>query len=62
MIERHDKYEWMGVTMEVTRVAKDGSWADFLCSRAGAQVTAPSTWPKRHKLPLPAEAVKIDGK
>ncbi len=45
-----DTYEWLGVTVTVTRVAGDGTWADVACELDG------HTWTKRQPLPLPAEA------
>ena len=43
-------YQWMGVDMEVIRVARDGSWADFRCYGRD------ETWNKRQTLPLPPSA------
>lgn len=45
-----DVYEWLGVTVTVQRLAKDGTWADLSCALDG------HTWTKRQPLPLPAEA------
>lgn len=35
------------VQIEVTRVAKDGTWADIVCSTGSAR------WSKRQPLPMP---------
>lgn len=41
-LRKGDAWDWMGVHLVVTRVARDGSWADVAC-RCGDQ-----TWTKRH--------------
>ena len=43
---RGQVWDWNGVKCVVTRVARDGSWADFRCYSG-------DTWSKRMKLPLP---------
>jgi hypothetical protein len=48
VLRRGDELDWMGVHLVVTRVARDGSWADVQC-RSGEH-----TWTKRQPLPLPA--------
>jgi hypothetical protein len=54
-MERGDKFVWHGgpgqssnpVYIEVTRVARDGSWADIWCGIGS------KSWTKRQRLPLP---------
>jgi hypothetical protein len=48
VLRRGDELDWMGVHLVVTRVARDGSWADVQC-RSGEH-----TWTKRQPLPLSA--------
>jgi hypothetical protein len=51
------KYKWMGAIFEVTRVAKDQSWADIKVST----VSRPDkTWTKRQPLPFPEDCQHID--
>lgn len=45
---RGQVWDWNGVKCVITRMAKDGSWADFRCYSG-------DTWSKRMKLPLPEE-------
>lgn len=52
--ERGDRYVWSHadrpgepVFIEITRVARDGSWADLVC------YTWAASWRKRQPLPLP---------
>jgi hypothetical protein len=53
--ERGDRYVWSHadrpaepVFIQITRVARDGSWADLVC------YTWAASWRKRQPLPLPA--------
>jgi hypothetical protein len=55
-IKRWDRFSWMGNEVTVTRVAKDGAWADIY-------VREPSTdthWTKRQPLPMPEGSVRVD--
>lgn len=47
-IWRHDDAPDVPVYVEVTRVARDGSWADIHCHTWGG------FWTKRQRMPLPA--------
>lgn len=46
-VKRGEHYRWEGVRMVVTRVAKDGTWADIACASGDMQ------WRKRQPLPMP---------
>lgn len=47
VLSRGDKLTWSGVAVVVTRVARDGAWADLKCDDGAQQ------WTKRQRLPLP---------
>ena len=53
-VEKGDRLDWSGVAVEVTRVARDGSWADVRCTHP-----VDGTWTKRQQLPLPAGTVRV---
>lgn len=47
-VAKGDRLDWNGVTVVVTRMAKDGTWADIRCDDGEL------SWSKRQPLPLPA--------
>lgn len=47
VLAKGEKLDWNGVTLTVTRAARDGAWADLKCFRGGRE------WTKRQRLPLP---------
>jgi len=54
---RGDVYLWNeSVRAEITRIAKDGSWADLRCTT----FLNPDSWNKRQKIPFPASFVRVD--
>jgi hypothetical protein len=65
---RGDVYLWDGsVRAEVTRVSKDGSWADLRCTLASAVQLAgcttflnPNAWSKRVAIPFPESFARVD--
>lgn len=55
MVTKGDNYTWRDeVAVQVTRVAKDGSWADLYCEVMG---NIGGGWAKRMPLPLPEEFI-----
>ncbi len=48
-----EHYRWEGVRMVVTRVAKDGTWADIACAVGDSQ------WRKRQRLPMPIGTERV---
>jgi hypothetical protein len=46
------RYTWQGLTYTITRVARDGSWADITVEGVGG-------WTKRQPLPLPSGSMLI---
>jgi hypothetical protein len=52
-VKRGEHYRWEGVRMVVTRVAKDGSWADIACASGDGQ------WRKRQPLPMPLGTERV---
>jgi hypothetical protein len=53
-VKKGDAFNWNGVRVQVTRAAKDGSWADIWCMASIWEV-----WTKRQSLPFPASFVFI---
>lgn len=47
------RYVWRGVQYSITRVARDGAWADIRCTDGF------EWWTKRQPLPLPAGSVLV---
>lgn len=55
MIRKGDVFAWNSqVNVEITRVARDGTWADGRCSGAHG-----GYWGKRFPLPLGTDYVKV---
>lgn len=54
ILAKGDKLTWSGVAVVVTRVAKDGAWADLKCDDGEQQ------WTKRQPLPLPNGSKRIE--
>jgi hypothetical protein len=52
-VKRGDRFVWKGVSIEVMRAAKDGSWADIYCREMG------TSWTKRQRLPLPEGTERV---
>lgn len=52
-VKRGEHFRWEGVRMVVTRVAKDGTWADIACASGDMQ------WRKRQRLPMPLGTERV---
>lgn len=53
-MKRGDRFLWNGdVAVIVTRVARDGTWADMSCRFVLGGKPWGKPWTKRHALPLP---------
>jgi hypothetical protein len=52
-VKRGDQFRWQGVRIIVTRVAKDGTWADIVCA------VGETHWRKRQRLPMPEGCERI---
>jgi hypothetical protein len=61
-VQKGDRFIWgdenhpAAVQVTITRVARDGSWADILCTTGGA-----TFWSKRQRLPFPATFRRVVG-
>jgi hypothetical protein len=53
-VRKGDRLDWDGISIEVTRVARDGTWADIRCQ------DYPAMWTKRQPLPMPEGTVRAD--
>lgn len=58
-VQKGDKFRWgESVVVEVTRVHKNGFWADLSCTvNIGSKST---NWTKRQRLPFPSTFVLIE--
>jgi hypothetical protein len=54
-VKAGDRFDWHGVLLEVTRVGRNGLWADLRVHEPSG-----STWSKRQPLPLPKDSVRLD--